>query len=406
MAFIEGIAFLCLSILLLFLYALAGYYLVLLLQGVIRGRWKTRSSDEVVEKRFLPFWSRRFAKHALLVVISFHVVLYGYHRYEWMGSDNAHYKAKEYWVAGMPLYTVRIASASVLHPDIPVFWPMHQLQQIIYDRGVRHLPQNDGEIGVWTDMWLCYPYLKKTRVTFGTSKLEPSLAMRQLLDKVWFSIDAMGGNPMADRQMKRQQYARNLPRSMFYYILYRGYYADKMIGSASQTLQNPTQLKRLRAMAQYQQDLRDFWVQEGLETHILQTMPQVEVTRLAVANFVYGDLIRASIYPGQFTCDNPDIPRYLEVRNAFAGESPAGEAWRMLHKRQKKQAETFFMGVIDSVSAGFMKYLLIEKCGLEVPVEERYYRYRDKAFHKKYRERDIKNLYQTELKLLKEGKDE
>lgn len=402
MAFVEGIGFLCLSIFLLFLYALAGYYVVFLLQALFRLLWFVQNGDGL-KGDSLPWWPRRFALIAFSAIFVYHLALYTSQRFEWMGEDNAHLNAKEYWAAGSPLYVVRIAAARYTHPDIPVFGPLHQLQQAIYDRGVRHLPEGDGEIGVWTDLWFCYPYLLTFREPYGTDVQTPSPAMRQLLDKVWFSIETMASKPMADTQMKRQHYARNLPRSMFYYLINRGYYEDNQIRSRPATMRDPEQLRRFRAIANYQQELHDYWVGEGLFQPLLETAPKLEATRLTVANIVYMDLIVASIYSRTFRCDDPVIERYLAARKAFGGDAPDGDAWRRLHKREPQAAETLFIGAIDYPKPSFMKILLTERCDFEVPVEERFYLFFDKEFNRKQLRPKVRSIFRDEWKLLEEG---
>ena len=101
--------------------------------------------------------SRR-ARFLALALVSFHCCLYLKARVEWMGRDNGNLAAKEYWVAGQGEFAWRALWMHVGgHPETWVVLPFVRVQEWIYRRGYRLLPENDGERDVWSDIWFVYP---------------------------------------------------------------------------------------------------------------------------------------------------------------------------------------------------------------------------------------------------------
>jgi len=354
---------------------------------------------------FLPE-KRQVLLRLVLMIALFFTIVYIPQRFIWMGSDNANYKAKEYFVAGQPLSGVKQFLCEYLNPENPVLISINGLQRLIYNSGKQYLPAGDGEIGVWEDLWFYYPYIRRMQKPYGTNDFEPSYGMRNLLDRIYTSLETMATKPLADQQMAQEKALLNFPRIALYFFLNQSYYVDKYFGGRSKLLQRQSQVQKDAQLYAWIRDLRHRWEQADLYTTVIEEQPKVEITRQMLEIGLGDALIYASIFSGEFSCENPLIPEYLEARRVFVDPKAPGYVWGDFHVQDHQQAEDLYGMAIDGYATSFTKYILEHYCEYQVPGDERYYGKTDKRFAKKQRILTLKSLFHIELKLIEEGTNE
>jgi hypothetical protein len=240
-------------------------------------------------------------------------------------------------------------------------------------------------------------------VPYGTSDTKPSYRMRKLLDSIWFSMEQMSTKPFADKQMEQEHYFQDFPRMAFYYFINMGFYHDRLIGSSSDLLQNPRYIHRLEQLYPWLAELRIRWEENKLLEKVKKNRPKIEALRQSVTIGVLGDLIEASIYPGNFSCDNSYIPLYLDARREFIDPKSINHVWERLHSVQKQQAELIYNVAIDSVHSSFLKYILEHCCEIEAPGEEAFFDKRDKEYYRNTREATVRYVFRNEIKIIEDG---
>lgn len=405
--FFAGLFYLILSILCL------GFYLLvpcLLLPIIQRGVALFKRDKRSEQWPWPLFWfvlpeRRRALMGGMGMISLFFGSVYLHQRLVWMGSDNANFKAKEYFVAGQPLAGLRLMLATYLNPDNLILQPLHGLQHLIYIRGIKQLPEKDGEIGVWADLWFNYPYIRKMWEPYGTDKRAPSHQMRNLLDTIWFAMEAMSTRPFADKKMEQKNYQLNFPRSAFYYTIKAGYYHDRYIGASVHLLKDLTFVERSRLLYEWTTALRERWIEQGRYESIKKEHPKVEALRQVVVLDTLENLIQSTIYSGEFSCDNPEIPLYIEARRDFADENARNHVLKQLRQKEKRQADDLYVMGVGSVAPAFLKYLLKQYCDMEV-VGDRSFGYKNKEADQREVMSQIKRLFRHEIKILEEGKHE
>lgn len=348
---------------------------------------------------------KKIALTAFGAALILHVVIYVTNRIEWCGEDNANFKAKEYFVAGQPLAGLRLVLTRFLNPENPLLLPLNTTQWLMYKQGVRYLPESDGEIGVWTDLWFNYPYIGVMHVPYGTSKTEPSLKMRKLLDRIWFSMETMSTKSFADLKMERKNYFLNFPRSAFYYTLKSAYYHNRFIGAAPDLLQDPKHIARDKALADWTLQLRQRWIAAGIYEKIKKNYPKIEAMRQVVAIRQLGKVIEASIYPGRFSCLDPHIPLYVEARREFVDEKDPNHVLKQLRRKQKRHVEDLYAIGVGGVSTGFHKYILKKYCEIDVLGRMRFGYKNEEAEQRRIKDQ-VEYTFRKELKILEEGRHE
>ncbi len=406
MHIILGHLFIILCVVLILFYMMIPCLLLPLLQRIVAFFKREGYADCKQFFWFLQPDNHRTILRITLLITLFFFIVYGQQRFVWMGKDNANYTAKEYFVAGQPLNGVRQILCKYIHPENPIVVPLTLLQRLIYNQGVKYLPENDGERGVWDDLWFYSSYINRMYKPYNTNSYKPSYRMRRLLDQMYESITIMATQPMADSQMELEKGFYSFPWVVFYFVSNHGYYADKRFGSKKPMMQQPKYVQQKKQIYQWIVELREKWIAAGQYEKIKDEMPKIEIVRQVLMMLLGGDILYSSIFTGDFQCDNPIIPEYLEARREFTDPESPSFVWQRLYNQQKEQAELYYSLGIDIYDASFHKYILEHYCGMEVAGEERYYGKKDKVFSQKRRMPRIKSIFNEELKIIEEGINE
>lgn len=305
---------------------------------------------------------------ACIIVLAASMTAYISQRIKWMGEDNANLKAKEYWVSGQVLNGFRQALTTVIHPDMFIMWPAEGLQRLIYGMGSWQLPENDGEIGVWQNVWFNYHYIKKGRRNLGVNTGESSNKMRRILDQWWFSLEAMGSRPFADRQMEEEHYLRDYPALAFWYRMYAGFYTKKLIASASRLANIPKHVERYSRLSKWLYELPTKWQSSVKARNFNATHPKVVALAQTALIRTLQALIQGEIYERKFSCTNESIQRYVAARKDFIDGINGLPAYKTMADR--KQGDRLWRIAIDLPGARSAKYVIRYYCGIDVAGKE------------------------------------
>ena len=368
-------------------------------------RWKICKSFQqagVESWGWLVSWSRR-GKRAIiyfsLAVLVFNIFLYGKQRIDWMGEDNGNLTAKEYWVAGQVVYAYRALLSELTHPDRKFIQPMTRLQWWIYEKGVQYLPKDDGERGVWTDIWFVYPYSKRMRITIGAYGYKPSPRMMALVERSWSALEMEATGTWADQQMRTQHYLRNFPGQAFYYLTNSGFLTGKMVGSRTQYVQDEHLMKREKKLLFWLKELPQHWNAVPGISSFVESHPKDDALRIITLVEINGNLIHQTIFNKSFSCNSDEVDRYLKLRNELVGEDNSV----LDRMRDRQQAETFYHLAVNTQGARFLAYSLHRFCGLDVAGDEDMSRYHGTAkTPEQWRNEQLSGLFPGQVKILEE----
>lgn len=361
-------------------------------------------------------WGRllqpKVRKTFLLLILVFHLSIYVSQYTKWTGEDNAHWQAKQYWVAGQVLNGIRRAMTTFIHPDIPILYPADQLQQWIYAKGTQYLPADDGEIGVWMNNWFNYHYVSRGRWPLLTKSHRPSPKTVKLLDQWWFSLETMASKPFANRQMEVEHYYRDYPALAFHYHLTKGFYAGRILASAHRIAQMPEHVERSRSLVRWLSELKDKWRTSAKAETFVKSHPKVEALRQSALLFELQDLIQGEIYERKFACGNDSIRQYIATRQEFVNPGQGLPAYRRM--KSPKQGRRLYNVAIEGGAARSTKYVIKRFCGVTVAGQEDNSSYeRVSKYHHRTAEEQAEYVteanFRDEINILEtmmEGKDE
>ena len=229
-----GLFFLACCMALTLLYAYGVYVIIVALKkGLFKIRfYKARmkwiegdgpNPSEIMSPPLMEFWNKRFLIKAARIIVLLLAVVYVRQRITWMGSDNTHYKAKEYYVAGQVVFAHRRIMEFALHPETLLIRPYTAMQSLIFKCGTHYLPNNDGERYVWENRWFLYLYTRKMLRPIGVTSDKYEPVMVALLNQCWEAMEGMSTLEIKDPQMRRNYYL-GYPSLASYYTLYHGHY--------------------------------------------------------------------------------------------------------------------------------------------------------------------------------------
>ncbi len=337
-----------------------------------------------------------------LLVLSFNISLYLKERVEWMGDDNAHLTAKQYWVAGQVVYGYRLGYCTLpkRSPEALGLRPFTWLQEWIYRKGVRYLPVDDGEIGVWSNVWFVYPYSRRFLWTKDIQAYEPSPRMIALLERSWSSMEHQATRPFADSQMREQYYYRSFPGQALAYRKDKCCLTGKCVGGQKLLVQDPQHIARSRQMVAWLGDLAVRWLRSPETMAFLRQQPKIEAIRQLVRLLEAGDLMRGTIYSREFSCHSPEVRQYLNLRAEFVGDEQKKSALQLMGDRAQAN-ELYDIGINTEINR-FLRYAIERYCGDKAAGEEDMKFYASFNSPRERLENSLKNLFDAEVKILEE----
>ena len=403
--FCFGLFFIIISILVLSAYCIALFALALLTGWL----WKTFRYS-----RCSPHWRQyiewpfkrshlRPVFFVMVAITAFHLFMYVSERHKWIGKDNAHHAAKEYFAAGQPLYGVRLMLSRLFHPENRLFASLHALQQYIYDRGIQYLPENDAEKAIWLNSWFLYPYTYSMQDPKGTDHRKLSPPMIALLDKIWYCLEAQATLPMADREMASALYLKTYPVLANYYTMSKGYYNGVFDSSIRPFSRNEQHAQRSRLLVAWLEQLKQKWEVDPEMQSFLRQHPAPSALRNWVLISELMGLIQGDIWRGEFGCDTYHVQLYIQTRNRFI------ENKEYLRTTSSQNSTFFYEQVVNRMRSRATKYILQHYCNAVINGKE------DNSFwyNKSKRmgvppeslaEKRSKSLYDQEIEILEREK--
>lgn len=380
-----SLAFLIATIALLAVYGIAGYLIVVALQrGIRRLRYGAATGGTPVKGRKWPFFSSKAYTKIVLLTSVILIAVYANQRIEWMGKDNAHLDAKEYWVSGQVIASLRLAGTLVLHPENPLLWPYNFLQEVVYDKGIQYLPKEDGELGVWTDAWFIYPYNRRgllPKVKVKTDKwfhlIDPVFTAKEtfpkiiaMLDRTWFAIQTMATKPYADKKMKVDNYYRNFPRTVMYYHVYESFYVPWQQGMFKKMMADPRYVPRNEHLVEWLDKIKKEWEASGFYSTMWERYPIVGASQAAVRLSVLQNLMKVLVLRKEFRCEHPLVDKVYKGFLELMSDDYTTNLLLRYQQIDKKQAAILYKDTLYSPAGQICQRMLERYCLREFPKEK------------------------------------
>jgi hypothetical protein len=286
----------------------------------------------------------------------------------------------------------------MFHPDNIILWPYKCLQSVIFNIGVKYLPDKDGERYVWENNWFLYFYTRNLLRPYGVGneKIEPE--MIKLLDRCWAVMEGMSTSFIQDPLMRREYYL-SFPSLAGYYDLYQGHYTGKFMNSAYVLRKTPLLIDRKYKTLEWLDGIYSYWDNTGLIREIKSKYPYVAALRQGIVLDILTELVLTLSLNKEFSCDHPMIKRlHMEYIDAMS-ENPERNYFLLYSMKNNKQAKLLYQNSVYGVNGGIANYFIYHHCGMVMPKETYNIIKADDTVYCEMLKKDlVENIFSEELK--------
>lgn len=187
-----------------------GMQYVFLLMGVAIA-YKIYRGEKRDIKDILIIKNRDVLKIFLSFFIAINVSTYLFLRYETIDKNRANLLAKEYYVVGDVLFAFRKILmlpkfvTRIYYPEDYFIRPLEYLQRMIFNSGVKHLPKDDAEWGLWEYHFFVYPYARIMHTPGNPRKDAIIPHYQKTVDRSFEALRAIATKPIKDKKMNQEE---------------------------------------------------------------------------------------------------------------------------------------------------------------------------------------------------------
>ena len=344
---------------------------------LILGRYVYRAEKSNEYPDFSDHFQRRKILRGIAAVFAVLCVLSAAGLSEWLGGGILHKQARLYFVAGENLNRFRRLMPG--HPDDWRKLPLNALQRVIFNRGARLVPDDDGEAAAWENRWFWSHYGRQVSPAFTPhtmTYLGRSPGACALLDKWWHCLEEMGVKPIRDPKARRELYLLNYHRlawaayeNIYLQVPVRNFGRDS--SDEGERIRRMTFEEQGAKLAPWLVRLTEEWQRTPENRSLIADHPHAEALGLLTLTLALKDVMRAEIRDDAFRCENDSVEQYLAARRQFFTPETGRPAW----KRAAAFKGDSGINPTDSRSLHtyatqwqlFAQHVLEHHCGLRVP---------------------------------------
>lgn len=311
----------------------------------------------------------------IIIFIFGNISFYLKERAHWINDNHTNLKAKEYFILNNMVFFYRKMLNIFVEVDNPVMYPLNNLQEVIYNKGIKHLPKDDAEIAIWKYKFFLYFYVRKNYKPdkyLSNSKIISKKRVKILNDMYW-AIETLATRPISDSEMNHMKY-KIFPLIVSYYELSKGNYFGSKAGyyRIKALMQNKEHVQRIEKIINWLIIFKGEWNSDLiLYKEIDKKHPEIIVAHyLALIGFIEVILDKA-IQNKSLLCDNPYIDLYAKSRKEIYVDGKNSALFKLKNGQDKVLYQMIFQTQLTKI----LLYELHEKCGIAFSIE-----YPDKQF--------------------------
>lgn len=362
MILLENMLYLFLIILVVFLYG----YIIKVVFLYIKQIFK--------EKNYIPkneifniVPNTPIKKILLIVFILSNISMQMSIRSKWINKDTYYHDAKEYFVTNSSIVFYKKVLHTLFKIDNPIFIPFDTLRDHIYEKGIKHLPKDDGEIAYWYYRFYAYFYTSKggymPNQSYSNIKTPPSKEHKQILDDLYNALETFATKPIKDKKVLLEKYkVFTLMGDFFmnerflYFGNYRGY--DRRLNS----YKDKDFLKKMDNLLSWTLQLEEYKTNEYLKEFIEEKHPIIGLTYLDIVIELSKSFLHGKYIHKNFECSDPKIDLFLSYREKIVEqESP-------LYRLSKLQQDIVIDFTFNETIAQSLVYYIDKQCGKKAKV--------------------------------------
>lgn len=316
------------------------------------------------------FFSSKILQFFLLFFIGFNYFMYSAQRNEWINKNTIHHNAKEYFVAYVPIAFYKKMLDVFVAPDSIIMKPFNALSKILYNKGVKLLPKDDGEKYYWKYRIFNYWYIKGAGYMPDYDLYHPkpiTIEQQKILDSMYEVAKGLATSKIKDKVINREKY-KVFIAVLHYYVLkswmeYNEYVVNSYADAQLKVLQNKRYVNKeknifkwtLRFQNEYKKD-------KILVQQIEKNNPILGVDYLYVLQDTIEVFVFKMIVENKLNCNSKYIQMYSKNSKKFIDkDSP-------LFKMSKEQQKLILKYAYQTDMAYLSKYIIYKQCNKKIGI--------------------------------------
>ncbi|MGE3612530.1 MAG: hypothetical protein AB7G20_03465 [Sulfurimonas sp.] len=322
------------------------------------------------------------------IFILLHFLLFIDYYRSYINEKTKYHDAKVYYVVGMIPHTYSVLLGRFFTPLNPLFLsitkPTNAMKEYLFEKGIQHIPNTDGERELWEYEWFFYPYairfsdmydkyyMKRLYPTAQISKGTYDYLYKRS-ERLYEIIEALNTKKIADLYREADS-IKKIPLMAYYYREKAQWLSqptptniisevEKMkIWEESGALERKIKewLQALPNRMDYQMQFQE-WGNTNLKALL-----KVEATRQFIVLRLMQDELYREIYANKFHCNNETSRDYINLRNRFimGGKNSILDRWSNIGG--SKEAYILQGDFKDDSNSDFFRVILKKYCSVEV----------------------------------------
>lgn len=363
MILLENIFYLFLIIVVVFLYG----YIIKVIFLYIKQIFK--------EKNYIPkneifniVPNTPIKKILLIVFILSNISMQMSIRDKWVNKDTYYHDAKEYFITNSSIVFYKKVLHTLFKVDNPIFIPFDTLRDHIYEKGIKHIPNTDGEIGYWYYRFYGYFYSRKggymPNQSYSNVKTPPRKDHKQILDDIYNALKDFATKPIKDKKVLQEKYKVFtlmgdffMNKRFLYFGNYRGY--DRRLDS----YEDKAFLKKMNNLLSWTLALEEEYKTNGyLKEFIEEKRPIISITYFHIVIELSKSFLHEKYIQKEFDCNDPMVDIFLEYREKLVDkDSP-------LYRLSKSQQDIVIDFTFNETIAQSLVHYIDKQCGKKATV--------------------------------------
>ena len=270
---------------------------------------------------------KKIVKVFILFLIAINLSIYTFQRFEVMNKNSAYHLAKEYYIVGNILFSFRKALITIvgIPPERKLIRPLENLQRAIFNSGVKHLPKDDGEWGIWLYHYFIYPYSITMHLPYyiDTKKDKITPYFKQIVDDSYKALKFIATKPIKDKNFNEKKYLIYPVFAMYYEHASILYFIPSKYNPWIYTkyFEDLNHVKKFKWVLHWALKLEKEWIKNSKAYSYIKNHPKLELAQINAVINITKLILYHQMYHEKFRCDSYYVKIYYKYVYRFNGNN-------------------------------------------------------------------------------------
>jgi hypothetical protein len=385
----------------------------------------TQVKNSITEDFFLikqKYYDRSLLAIGFGLFFFLHFALFVNFYISYIKDDTKYHDAKAYYAVGMVPHTYSVVLGRITTPLHPALLglniPATKIKEYLFNQGVKLIPESDGERELWEYEWFYYPYTIRSSFIYDTyykRDISPQLDnteftylfFQKKLSRLYEIITQVNTKKIADKHREADM-LKKLPLMISYYDLHSSWFmpykylrdskysAHEFLVTTPKYINQKKQMRKWLESMEQRVDNSPIFKAWG-DSHYKSLLKILALRDQALLYLMEREMF-AQIRSYEFSCKNPIVTTYKELRDRYIIGSGNSVLDRLMEEGREKEAFILNDESKDNIMSEFFRQALEHYCKVSVRGVSKHYEPTNRGWHNNLLDED--RVYHKEVKAL------